>query len=79
MNAIEINNFNIQKTHNLKTSNDFLKVCGDKGLIPAKIDDIKDIDNLILLAFEQQFTFHEKGGLVIGYDFDCNKGNCSGK
>jgi len=53
MNAIEINNFNIQQTHNLKTSSDFLKVCGDKGLIPAKIENIEDVDNLVLLAFEQ--------------------------
>jgi len=55
-------------------------VCGQYGLRPSNIITLSDTFSTIMLGLVQNLTFHNHGGIIIGYDFDCHKSNgCSGK
>lgn len=78
--GISIKGVNVRSHLGIERPEDFLKVCSKKGFKNAVIHTVDDIDTLVILSFEQNYTFNTAMGILIGLDTNCWKGSgCKGK
>jgi len=75
----EFQGVNIVKQFKIYKPEHFIRICEKPGYEIAKIRSLEDLETLAFLALEYGFTYHQNGGLIIGYDYECHKpSGCKG-
>mmetsp|Transcript_87338 Transcript_87338/g.189160 ORF Transcript_87338/g.189160 Transcript_87338/m.189160 type:complete len:94 (+) Transcript_87338:187-468(+) len=71
---------NIKEHHEMKAPELFKKICAFEGLNLYPVATVEDVEKVVMMSLEYFFQIHSGQGIMIGYDFGCNKNSgCTGK